>query len=123
MKIFRGGDDHTLFRTPELAASADAVLGFGRPGRSGWLDVRVFQYTGAGAVLIHDDVGGFLEPWVHYCPYSSGSVESVSDALDWISLKPEESRKMRQRAFDYVQRNHSAEVRVKEALRSVRLEL
>jgi len=123
MKVFRGGDEHTLFRTPELAASAAAVLGFGRPERNGWLDVRVFQYPGAGAVLLHDDVGGYLEPGAHYYRYRSGSVDSVLSGLDWILSLPDEARKIREEGFAYVQEYHSASSRVKAALAAVGLVL
>ena len=123
MKVFRGGDEHTLFRTPELAASAGAVLGYGRPGRNGWLDVRVFQYPGAGGILLHDDVGGFLEPGVHYYRYDSGDCESVINALECALLEESRVVEMRRAAFDYVQQHHSATARVRQALAAVGLEL
>lgn len=127
LKIFPSAEQpHTLFRTPELAASAGAVLGYGRPDRNGWLDVRVFQYPGAGAVLIHDDVGGFLTPWEHYVPYTSGSIEEALDRAehcahgDWV---PTQMQKIRQQAFRYVQQHHSCLNRVAEALQAVGLTL
>ena len=124
MKVYPGGDFHTLFRTPELAISAGSILGYGRPERNGWLDVRVFQYPGAGGLLIHDDVGGMLEPWRHYIPYKSGSVESVLEVLtqlesDQVGIRP----LIRKTAFEYVQANHSATARVRQALRAVDLVL
>jgi hypothetical protein len=124
MKVFRGGDEHTLFRTPELAASAGAVLGFGRPERNGWLDVRVFQYPGAGGILLHDDVGGFLEPFDHYIPYLSGKPESVLEGLEWPKRKGGiAGQLLRYRAFQHVQEHHSASARVREALEAVGLVL
>ena len=123
MKVFPGGDQHTLFRTPELAASAAAVLGFGRPERNGWLDVRVFQYPGAGGVLLHDDVGGLLEPGAHYYQYRSGSVDSVLAGLEWILRCPDEARKIREEGFAYVQEYHSSRARVEQALAAVGLVL
>ena len=50
------GEANTRLRTPEVAASCIAVLGFGRPEVPGWIDTRVLQYPGAGAILLHDDV-------------------------------------------------------------------
>lgn len=113
---------HTLFQTPVLATSAGAVLGFGRPGRSGWLDVRVFQYPGAGGVLLHDDVGGLLEPGEHYWPYESGSVNSVLEALHQ-AIHPSGLGDVRHFAFHYVQEHHSATARVRQALGAVGLAL
>jgi len=120
MKVFPGGDQHTLFRTPELAASAGAILGYGRPERNGWLDVRVLQYPGAGGVLLHDDVGGLLEPGVHYVPYQSGQRDSVLEAL---AIAKETGPAIRAAAFTFVQEHHSATARVRTALAAVGLTL
>lgn len=115
-------DGNTLLRTAEIAASAGAVLGFGRPGVAGWVDTRVFQYPGAGAILVHDDVAGYLEPWVHFVPYRSGDADSVVGALAELARRSEsERRALRQRAFDFVQERHSSVARVAEVL--ARLEL
>lgn len=113
---------NTLFRTAEVAASADAVLGFGRPGNSGWLDTRIFQYISAGGILLHDDVGGYFEPWVHYVPYESGSPASVVDALDKLAAMDESKRmEIRRRGFEHGQANHSCVVRVSQVLRELGL--
>ena len=118
-KIFPTDDiPHTLYRTPELAASAGAVIGYGRPEANGWVDVRVFQYPGAGGVLIHDDVKGFLEPYVHYIPYKSGSVDSIIEAVE---ISKEKGGKIRMEGFRYVQQNHSAINRVSQVLKEVGL--
>lgn len=110
--------DNTIDQTAEIAASADAVLGFGRPDVRGWVDTRVFQYTGSGGILVHDDVQGYLEPWVHYVPYVSGSAESVIEALGRLRvLRDDERMAIRLRAHAYVQENHSSVSRVREVLR------
>ena len=115
-------DGNTLAITPAIAASADAILGFGRPGVRGWVDTRVFQYPGAGGILIHDDVAGYLEPWVHYVPYQSGDAASVVDALARLrSLQEPERRALRERAFAYVQEKHNSVARVRQVLAAVGL--
>lgn len=107
--------ENTLDRTAEVAASADAVLGFGRPDAPGWVDTRVFQYPGAGGILLHDDVQGYLEPWTHYVPYESGSADGVVDALARLRAKsPGERMAMRRRAFAHVQERHSSVARVRQ---------
>lgn len=112
--------DNTIDRTPEIAASADAVLGFGRPEIPGWVDTRVFQYSGLGGILLHDDAQGYLEPWVHYVPYASGSSSSVVEALAKLRSKPEADRTaMRRKAFSYVQEHHSSVERVSQVLRQL----
>lgn len=111
------GKNNTLDLTPAIAASVDAVLGFGRPDIPGWCDTRVFQYPGAGGVLVHDDVQGYLEPWTHYVPYQSGSAESVVEALGRLKAMPEDERlALRRRAFAHVQQHHSSVARVSQVL-------
>lgn len=109
--------ENTIDNTPEIAASADAVLGFGRPEIPGWCDTRVFAYPGAGGILLHDDVQGYLEPWVHFVPYESGSADSIVDALDRLRAKSLAERMfLRTRAFSHVQQHHSSISRVKQVL-------
>lgn len=108
---------NTLWRTAELAACAGAVLGFGRKDVRGWVDTRVTQYTGAGAILVHDDVAGLFEPWVHFVPYETGSADSVVAALQ--RLKGEGATfgfAMRERAFEHAQAHHSWTARVHQVL-------
>lgn len=115
-------DGNTLFQTAEIAASAGAVLGFGRPGVDGWVDTRVFQYPGAGGILLHDDAGGYLEPWTHFAPYTSRSAESIREALARLaSLTPRERLEMRERAFRHVQERHSTVARVWQVLETLGL--
>jgi hypothetical protein len=110
--------DNTIDRTAEIAASADAVLGFGRPEIPGWVDTRVWQYPGAGGILVHDDAQGHLEPWVHFVPYASGNADSIVDALARLhSLSATERMAMRLRAHAHVQQHHSSVARVRQVLR------
>lgn len=112
--------DNTIDRTPEIAASADAVLGFGRPEIPGWCDTRVFQYISAGGVLVHDDVAGHFEPWIHYVPYASGNADSVVDALARLKRMSEAERMaIRRRGFAEGQAKHSSVVRVQQVIRTL----
>jgi hypothetical protein len=69
----RTGGVNDRMQAADVAASAQAVLGFGRPEVPGWVDTRVFQYPGAGGVLIHDDAAEFLEPGVHFLRSTRGA--------------------------------------------------
>lgn len=112
--------ENTLDRTPEIAASSASVLGFGRPEIPGWCDTRVFQYSGAGGILVHDDVQGYLEPWVHFVPYKSGDADSVVESLARLRAVTEAQRRtIRRQAFSHVQEHHSSVARVKQVLRSL----
>lgn len=122
LRVFSSGN--TLLATPELAASSEAVLGFGRPG-SDWIDTRVFQYPGAGAVLLHNDVpsDSGLEPNIHFLPYTSESPESVAAVLAEHRRQREAVRlQMRLRAFDHGQVHHSYTARVTSVLDALDLD-
>lgn len=108
-----GGDTNNRLLAPETAPSAGAVLGFGRPEIRGWIDTRVFQYPGAGGVLIHDDAGDFLEPDVHYLRVERGNVDAILAAVERAKA---EGPAMRERAFRHVQANHTWIHRVESAL-------
>jgi len=121
-RLFGGGQDNTLLRTADLAASAGAVLGFGRPN-SGWIDNRVFQYPGAGGILLHDDVptSAGMEPWdgTHgqYVPYPTGDVQAVKEIMVEIQGLPARSRQsLRDQAFQHGQEHHSYTARVQQVL-------
>lgn len=123
LRLPAAGEGNTLLRTAEIAASSGAVLGFGRPGVAGWVDTRVFQYPGAGAILLHDDGAGYLEPWQHFVPYPSGSAAGIADALGRLRrLSPGARQNIRDRAFAFVQKHHSSVARVSEALAHLGLE-
>lgn len=117
-RVFSGGN--TMLQTPQLAASARSVLGFGRPEVKGWVDTRVFQYPGAGAVLLHDDVGGYLEPdlFVQVRRYDD---ESIVEAVKSLCADPTRADKIRKAAFAYVQAHHSYSSRVRAVLERLRI--
>ena len=111
---------HTLFLTPEIAASATAVLGHGRSREEapGWKDVRYWQYPGAGGVLLHDDVTGPLVPYDHFIPYAPGDVDSI---LSGLEAAKSDGARIRRAAFRYVQERHTSVNRVGEALAALGL--
>jgi hypothetical protein len=123
MKVFPNESiAHTLYRTPELAVSARAILGYGRPDRNGWLDVRTFQYPGAGGILLSDDDGGFLTTSgsSFWFSYPAGSVDGVLEMVEWMTKwKTGWRAELRARAFQFVQQHHSATARVRQALAAV----
>lgn len=101
------------FQTPEMAASATAIIGFGRPEAPGWIDTRVFTVPGAGGVLIHDDAGGILEPGRHYVPCVRYDVDSIATALE---IAKREGGRIRCEGFAFVQAHHTYRERCQEVL-------
>lgn len=109
----QGGDVNNRMLAADVAASADAVLGFSRPEVPGWIDSRCFQYPGAGGVLIHDDAGEYLVPGEHYLKFDrADAVDSVLRCVE----RAKNSGALRERAFRHVQAKHTWVHRVNQAL-------
>lgn len=115
MRIVVAGDDgNNRMLVADVAPSAGAVLGLARPEVPGWIDTRVFQYPGAGGVLIHDDAGEFLAPGEHYVRFDrAGGADAVLPALARARV---EGPAIRERAFLHVQAHHTWLNRVETAL-------
>ena len=114
----RTGGPNDRMQAAEVAVSARAVLGFGRPEVPGWVDTRIVQYPGAGGLLLHDDAGGLLEPGVHFIPYRPGpDPAATARAIVEAAWQVEQDRpEMRAAAFAHVQAHHTWRHRVGEAL-------
>lgn len=114
----RTGGVNDRMQAADVAESATAVLGFGRPDVPGWVDTRVFQYAGAGGVLLHDDAAEFLEPGVHFLMYPRGrdAEDTSRNVVGTYELAAQGVPELRQRAFEYVQANHTWRHRVERAL-------
>ena len=119
VKIFPTPESgNTRFQTAELAASADTVLGM-QMERSlrGYLDVRPFQYIGAGAVYLHDSCIQMRESFekdIHYFEYNKDDIKSIYDIFDSISKYPELSSIIRHEGFKYCQEKHSTKQRIEQ---------
>lgn len=113
-----GGDVNNRMLVADVAPSAGAVLGFGRPEVPGWIDTRVFQYPGAGGVLVHDDASEYLEPDRHYLKFkrSESLEETVESVLKCLEKAKEHGSDIRVRAFEHVQTHHTWVQRVQVAL-------
>jgi hypothetical protein len=109
-----GGDTNNRMLFADVAPSAGAVLGYGRPDVPGWIDTRVFQVGGAGGVLIHDDAGGILEPGVHFVPFDPR--RGVDAVLAAMECAREEGPRIRAAAFAHIQAHHTWRHRVEAAL-------
>ena len=122
------GMPNTMPRSAEVAASAEAIIGFGRPEIPGWIDTRVFQVAGAGGVLLHDDVGEVwfysddmqtkcweptLLPWESYIPVERYNVDSILEGLEYAR---EHGASIRRAAFARIQAGHTWTWRVAEVL-------
>jgi hypothetical protein len=109
------GDVNNRLQVADVAPSVGAVLGYGRPDVKGWVDTRVFQWPGAGGVLLHTDGGhGILVEDQHFLRFDpKNGVDSVLAALARV---PAEGPGIRARAFGHIQSGHTWRHRVEEAL-------
>jgi hypothetical protein len=114
----RTGSVNDRMQVADVAVSARAVFGLGRPEVPGWVDTRVVQYPGAGGVLVHDDAGGVLDPGVHFVAFERHDTmdKTVSSIVDAFARAVEFGPETRVRAFAYVQGNHTWRHRVAQAL-------
>jgi len=109
---------NTRFQTPEQSASAKAILGF-QMGEDIplYLDVRPFQYIGAGALFFHDrseSMKKFFVEGSHYIAFERNNVKDFLEKYNhYVNKHPEEGRAVRRKGFDYCQRFHSAEARIR----------
>jgi len=108
---------NTRFETAEVAVSANAVLGV----QMGldipmYIDVRPFQYIGAGALYFHDrcDVmRAFFQPGYHYVEYERGEVKDFLDKYNYYVKKyPKKGKRIREQGFQFCQTFHSTKERV-----------
>ena len=107
---------NTRFQTAEVAAGAEAVLGVGMAEHiPEYIDVRPFQYIGAGAAYFHNHsyvMSKFFLDGFHFIGYEKNNVE---DFL--YKFHNEEHRaKVRVQGFKFAQRYHSTKARMRMVL-------
>lgn len=106
---------NTRFMTPEISSSSNIILGTQMGGDiSGYLDVRPFQYSGAGALYFHDkhpNMDMFFEDGVHYVSYKNSA--DFFGKHKYYTENKDDAKKIRESAFKFSQRWHSSKVRMK----------
>jgi hypothetical protein len=114
---------NTRFQTSELAASADAVLGFQMGlNMPGYLDVRPFQYIGAGALYFHDKcqaMDQFFVPYDHYIPFERDNVKDFLEKYNLWAKNPSRYLAIKEKGFNYCQQHHSSQSRMKSIINAV----
>ena len=123
--------DDLRHRTKELSTSARCILGLCTGyDISGYIDVRPFQYLGAGACMIIRKFKG-MEAMIPvrdekqkkrlYFPIESYGADGVDMLIDhWNRIKTENTLNMQIAAFNFMQKNHSCEVRLKYVLEKLK---
>jgi len=104
-------------RTAELSASAKCILGLCTGyDIDGYIDVRPFQYLGTGACMIIRKFKGMdnIIPEDLYYPIDSYDEKGINKTVShWAEIKITDTLPMQLKAFNYIQQNHSCEVRLR----------
>lgn len=112
-------DNDVRHLTPELSASVKGVLGLPADNDvPGYLDVRPFQYLGAGALLYQRKVEGIekvFRPDIHLRLFEGYNLDKFKSVFQKFEAEGK-NEDIRMSAFDHVQKYHSAEKRVKDVI-------
>jgi hypothetical protein len=121
IKIYQTQSDNDVRnKTPELSASAKLILGLCTGYNiNGYIDVRPWQYLGAGACCAIRRFKGMddLIPrdlYFGFDTYNEGDADLVAEY--YRRSLSENTMPMREKAFNYIQQNHSCKIRLKEII-------
>lgn len=111
-------------RTQELSISAQCILGLCTGYEiDGYIDVRPFQYLGAGACMIirkFSNMDDYIPDSLYY-PITSYGPDGVSAAVEhYHRILKEDTSEMQKAAMGYVQRFHSCKVRIADVLNKIK---
>jgi hypothetical protein len=121
IKVFKTqSKDDLRHKTLDLSASAKCILGLctGYDIKH-YIDVRPFQYLGAGACMIirkFKNMDDIIPNDIYYPFDSYNDPYVVKNIFDNIG----DASKIKQKAFNYMQQNHSSVVRMKEILNYIK---
>ena len=112
---------NSRFFTDVVSASAKAVLGFQMGcDINGYVDVRPFQYIGAGALYIqdkHNNMDYFFQEGQHYAGFERDNIESFCEVYQrYVVDYPYEGEAIRKQGFKYAQSVHSTKVRMEKVI-------
>jgi len=107
-------------KTAELSATTPCILGLCTGyDIDGYIDVRPFQYLGAGAFMINRKFKNqekFIPDELYIPFHNYNNPELIRDLyIEWES-KPKEKKKMKELAFKYMQKYNNNIIRTNQAL-------
>lgn len=112
---------NSRFFTDVVASSSKGVLGF-QMGLDvpGYLDVRPFQYIGAGALYFqdkHPHIDTIFSDKIHYVGFDRDNVEDFMDKYNhFVNKRPSEGDFIRRNGFNFCQKFHSTKNRVQKVI-------
>lgn len=109
---------NSRFLTAEISSSSVAVIGTQMGGDIyGYIDVRPWQYIGAGALYFHEGCSNidlyFISDY-HYIPYNG--VGDFIEKYRWYSMHPKEASIIRGRGFNFCQHYHGTNERMRRVI-------
>ena len=126
IRVFQTQSQNDLrHRTPELSVSAKCILGLCTGyDVDGYIDVRPFQYMGAGACMISRkfmSMDAIIPPDLYYPITSYGSAGADQLIDHWNRIQKEDTTELRVKAFNYMQKHHSCKERMKLVLEKLEI--
>ena len=120
LKIFQTQSGQDLrHRTEELSISAKCILGLCTGYDIGhYIDVRPFQYLGAGACMIirkFKNMDDIIPDDIYYPFDTYNNPQEVKDIFNNIIMKTD-ATPMRKKAFKYMQETHSCVIRMRDVI-------
>lgn len=110
----------TKLLTADIAASSKAVLGVcAGYDIEGYIDVRPFQYPGAGGFLFqryYQGMGKLFENKKHLVWFADYDINNFLGLYGEYMGKPEAMNRIRKDGFAFCQKHHSMQVRVKSVI-------
>jgi len=104
---------NSMFITPVVSSSAKGILGTQMGSDIDlYLDVRPFQYIGAGAIYFHENhknIQSFFRDYIHYVPYELGNVDVFIRKFNQFNDK----KCIREKGFEFCQKYHSTKERLR----------
>jgi len=111
---------NSMFLTDVISASAKGVLAPQIPAKvKGFIDVRPFQYIGAGAILFSDgqEIKQYFVPNKHYVEYKTDDVDDFIDKYNYyVNKNPNKGTSIRYTGFSYCQEYHSSVNRINQGV-------
>lgn len=128
IKMFQTQSGEDLrHKTLELSKSASCILGLCVGYEiNGYIDVRPFQYLGAGAIFIgreYPNTEHIIPKDLYYSfdDYGEDSALLVKEYYNKIQkLNDSDKLKIQERAFNYMQQKHSSKVRIEQVLKRIK---
>ena len=112
---------NTRFYTTDIVSISKSILGVSIGSEfTGYIDARPFQYGGAGGLVFQWRLPGFEKLFIdneHLVFFDNLDVKELDRLYgEYVLKSPEKGQEIREKAFNFMQMNHSYRCRVKDVV-------